>query len=413
MIDVNAAGLQTGSARHPGRLSSSRSTVVWLVVALDIAATITAFILVPDAPDVPIWAAALLTVIVASFGLVGALVATRQPRNAVGWILGVVATALTVATFGQYYATFSLRAFEGRLPGTVALAWLARLPMVPAIVAVVVFIPLLFPDGRLLSRRWRWLVAFDAAVLAASLLPVAFQPGPLSANPAIVNPIGSAAVFGLVGPINDIAPLILLVFAFPMTVLSMVLRYRRGTTIERLQLKWFAAAAIFTGVWFAAPPIGPIPDIGWTLVLVSVSLVPIGIGVAIFRYHLYDIDRIISRTIGYAIVTLTLAVIFAGAILLLQADLAFLTGGNAVAVAASTLLVAALFQPLRRRVQRVVDRRFNRSRYDAERTVALFATRLRDDLDLETLSADVLGAVAQTVSPATVGIWIRQPEAER
>ena len=400
------------ATRNPGRLRGWRSTVVWLVFLIDLAATIAAFVLLPESPDNPLWADALVIFLVASFGLVGALIVTRQPRNPVGWLLGQWATAIAISSFGQNYAVFSVRAFDGHLPGTVASAWLSQLPFMPALLAVLIFVPMLFPDGHLLSRRWRWLVGFEIAVLVISVVPASFQPGPLQNNPAITNPFGIEAVSGLAGPITAVGQVIMLAIAFPMAVVSVVLRYRRRGAIERLQLRWFASAAIFTGAWFAAPSVGPIPDIGWTIGMFSLAFVPIAIGIAIFRYHLYDIDRIISRTIGYAVVTATLAVIFVGAILLLQADLAFLTGGDAVAVAASTLIVVALFQPLRQRVQRVVDRRFNRSRYDAEQTLALFATRLRDSVDLDSLGADVLEVVGRTISPTTVGLWIRQPGVE-
>ena len=401
------------TSREPRPLRGWKAAIVWLVIVVDLVAVAAAFALAGgDQPDLPAWSAAVYVLIVASFGVVGALVVIGRPRNPVGWLLGQWATALAISGLCQYYAAFSVRAHDGRLPGTVVTAWLSQIGFLPSLVAVIIFIPMVFPDGHLLSRRWRWLVWFEIAALVVSVLPAAFQPGPLQNNGAISNPFGIDAMSGLADPIGTFSSVVLLVIAFPMAIVSAVLRYRRGSVIERLQLRWFAAAAIFSGVWFVAPPVGPIVDFGWTLGITSISLVPVAIGIAIFRYRLYDIDRIISRSIAYAVVTVILAAVFGAAILVSEDLLEPLTGGNTLAVAASTLLVVALFQPLRRRVQRVADRRFNRSHYDAERTVAAFAARLRDDVDLEGLSTDVLEVVARTVSPSSLGLWIRQTEVE-
>ncbi|OGO56934.1 MAG: hypothetical protein A2Z32_00995 [Chloroflexi bacterium RBG_16_69_14] len=194
-------------------------------------------------------------------------------------------------------------------------------------------------------------------------------------------------------------------------------RFRRGDPVQRQQVKWLLADAGVAAIFFPLAMVFGQSDsllvvAFWLIGFLAYLALPIAIGIAILRYHLYEIDRIVSRTIGYLIVTVTLAVVFAGAILTFQAVLAPLTGGNSVSVAASTLVAAALFQPLRRRVQTVVDRRFNRTRYDAERTVAAFEAQLRDEVDLESLGADVLRVVAQTVAPTTAGLWIRQSDVE-
>jgi hypothetical protein len=185
--------------------------------------------------------------------------------------------------------------------------------------------------------------------------------------------------------------------------------------VQRQQVKWLLAVAGVATVAFPLAMVFGATDSWWDAAFWAIGVLaylalPVAIGIAVLRYRLYDIDRLVSRTIGYLIVTGAMAVLFVGAVLLLQEVLAPLTSGNTVAVAASTLVVAALFQPLLRRVQRIVDRRFNRARYHAERTVAAFAAQLRDEVDLESLRADVLGVVAQTVAPAAIGLWIRQPE---
>jgi hypothetical protein len=193
-----------------------------------------------------------------------------------------------------------------------------------------------------------------------------------------------------------------------------VWRYRHGASIERQQTRWFASSALLTlvtvGIGFSG--IGPLADGGWLLVLVGLALMPIAIGVAILRYRLYDLDRLVSRTISYGLLTGTLLAAYAGLILVLQDPLGAVTGGNTVAVALSTLVVAALFQPIRLRLQRIVDRRFDRARYDAERTTAEFAKRLREEVDLAALSDELDSTVDKAVAPSHVGLWLR-PRAHR
>ena len=195
------------------------------------------------------------------------------------------------------------------------------------------------------------------------------------------------------------------------SVAAIVIRFRRSVGAEHQQIKWFASAAVveFAAIFvMSAPSVALPPPFDALAAIVLAPLIPIAVGIAILRYRLYDIDRIISRTVSYGAVTGILAVVFVGTILGLQTILASFYSGSSVAVAASTLVVAAIFQPLRRRVQSVVDRRFNRSRYDAERTAAAFSTHLRDEVDLANLNAEVRQVIAATVAPVTVGLWIRQ-----
>jgi hypothetical protein len=202
--------------------------------------------------------------------------------------------------------------------------------------------------------------------------------------------------------------------AMPIAIGASVVRYRRGTVAERQQLKWFGSTAALSVIGLAVAVVGgdlPFSVVAWILAIIGLCLIPVAIAIAILRYRLFEIDRIISRTVSYGAVTGILALVFVGTILVSQTVLASFFSGSSVAVAASTLVVAALFQPLRRRVQSVVDRRFNRSRYDAERTAAAFGARLRDEVELANLSAEVRQVVAVTVAPVTIGLWIRQPDA--
>ncbi len=398
----------SSAAPSSGRLTGWQAALVWLVVAVELVYVVASLFLVPERTTMPLIARAIFALEVASLGIVGALVATRQPRNPIGWILWSAAIAVTWSIAGDDYSTMSLAAAGGIWPGTIWAAWLFGLTFLPAIITVLVFIPLLFPTGHLLSPRWRWVAWFTVVAIIVSILPAAFTPGPLADHATLVNPVGIA----IVGQIKDVlgaANLIGFAIALPLAVASVVLRYRRGTATEREQLKWFAAAVGLTGACFALaiPSIPPLSDIGWIAGIVTISLIPVAIGIAILRYRLYEIDRIISRTLSYAVVTLTLALVFVVVVLGLQGVMEPLTGENTIAVAASTLIVAALFQPLRRRVKSVVDRRFNRARYDAQRTVDAFAGRLRDEVDITNVTADLDATIHAALGPTTLGLWMR------
>ena len=293
------------------------------------------------------------------------------------------------------------------------MSWLTILTWVPAFMLLFLLL-LFFPDGRLPSARWRPVVWIAGAAGVAMLAPNAVALWPyrglllLAAEPAM--------------PTNDTAPataqllqtigVFIILFVGVAGAGALVTRFRRSIRTERQQIKWFATAAVVeVTVLFVMSGVQLPPPFDALAAIVVTPLIPIAIGVAILRYRLYDIDRIISRTVSYGAVTGILALVFIGTILVSQTVLASFFSGSSVAVAASTLVVAALFQPLRRRVQSIVDRRFNRSRYDAERTVAAFSARLRDEVDLANLNAEVRQVVAATVAPVTVGIWIRQPDA--
>ncbi len=355
-----------------------------------------------------------------AFLVVGALIASRRPRNPIGWLyLG----ALTLISFGgsgnvsDQYVYYAVVTRPGSLPAPEWVAWAGLVVLTPAFVTLIFFSLLLFPDGRLPSSRWRPVAV--AAVVAAVVLTLetALAPGPLrAASVALDNPVRidvPAAFVRLTAiPLTLLAALIVVVLVA--SVAAIFLRFRAATGVERQQLKWFAyGAACIPGVGLLAIGLsvmvpqgipGLDPSNLWPL---SVAGIPIATAIAILRYRLYDIDVLIRRTLTYASLSALLLGAYIGGVALLETLLAPLTSGNGVAVAISTLIVVALFQPLRRRIQAAVDRRFFRSRYDAARVLDAFGARLRDEVDLDAVRADLVDAAERTVRPVHASVWIR------
>ena len=283
---------------------------------------------------------------------------------------------------------------------------------VPSMGIALIVLPLVFPTGHLVSSRWRpagWLAA--GAILGLTI-GVAFQPGPNQQAAYLDNPLGFAGLDkGVIGACGT-----LFVVAIATSLSSMVLRFRHAEGEARQQMKWFALAVLGAGTAFAAYAVTSIAGVAApatkgleVFVILSLMTLPIAAGIAILRYRLYDIDRIVSRTISYGIVTALLVATYVLVTLGLQAMLSGVYANNSGAVAATTLLVAALFAPLRRRVQRTVDGRFDRARYDAERTTIALSEQLRDEVDLDTLVRDLNGTVVHVIAPTTIGVWLRHP----
>jgi hypothetical protein len=338
-----------------------------------------------------------------SFATVGAILASRLPANVIGWLLALGGLSFALMSGAGGLADFGLSVHPGSIPAAIWFAWLSQWIWAPAIGAVI-GLGLVYPTGRLLSARWRGVAL--AAVLIIALFAFASAVTPWSdgrfpeQNPLELGSGALTFLDVLLAPAVLIALLVAL-----LAVASLVIRYRRGVSIERAQLRWFAAVAAI-----CLPTLMVGLTLWWPFYIVAnvgFALLPVAIGIAVLRYRLYEIDRLISRTISWAVVTLILGGLFVAVVLVVQALLAPVTRSNELAVAGSTLLVFALFQPLRRRVQRLVDRRFNRSRYDAERTVAAFAERLSDEVDLERLRAEILATVRQTVEPSSISLWLR------
>jgi hypothetical protein len=328
----------------------------------------------------------------------GFVLASRRPENRIGWLFLVAGLGLGLSGFSGAYAVHALVAHPGSWPAGRAFAWLSNwIWVIP--VAMLAFLFLLFPTGYVRSRRWRlaaWFTGGAFALIAACMLIDATRSW---AHPFTLS--GPASPGGLTAVLYGIA-VVLVSVALLVAVVALVVRFVKSSGEERLQLKWCAAAALVLAVVFVAA--------NWVNsaavnVLESLAFVCLwtAIAIAVLKYRLYDIDRIISRTLAYAIVTGLLVGVYAGLVLLATEVLQV---HSTVAVAAATLAAAALFNPLRRRVQRVVDRRFNRARYDGDQTVAAFAARLKDAVDLDSVQVDLAGVVDQALEPAHISVWV-------
>ena len=350
-----------------------------------------------------------------AFATVGALVASRWPRNAIGWIYWWLGFSFSLVGASEEYALYALVTEAGSLPGAEGMLWLTALFGGPLVFTVFALVFLLFPDGRLPSRRWRPVVWLDL-VAVICLVAWAFEPGSLE-NLGLVrvsNPFGIQGAEGLLGTLGWVGLFMTLAVAVAGGV-SLVVRFRGVRGVERQQIKWFAFSGIvFCAVFAAAPFLWSLPASSATawiwpvLFLVGTSTIPAAVGIAILRHRLYDIDLLINRALVYAALTATLLAVYFGGIVLLQRLFVVLTGEQStLAVVASTLAIAALFNPLRRRVQGVVDRRFYRRKYDAAKTLAAFNARLRDQTDLDALGDDLLGVARSTMQPFHVSLWLR------
>jgi hypothetical protein len=355
--------------------------------------------------DIPAFVLATL-----SASTVGALLASRRPRHPVGWLLLGLGLPVALSGVATGYANYGLMARPGSLP---AADWAALYHGVSilAALAALQFVLLLTPTGSLPSPRWRWWprVAAGAAVVAlATSLLLPFDP-PYQATP---NPLEVLALAGLLRPLSNLTWAVT-ALGLPVAAVSLLLRFRRARGVERQQLRWLVLAAALAAAVLAATLlalavglVGSTGDevlLGWVSAVV-LGLMPLATGAAILRYRLYDLDRIVSRTVAYGLLTVLLgggyAVVVLGLGQLLGRD-------STLVVAGATLAVAALFQPARRRVQGAVDRRFNRRRYDAARTIQGFSTRLREQVDLDALTAELLVVADQTMQPTRVSIWLR------
>ena len=364
----------------------------------------------PDAHVFDWWLGNALVVIDAT---VGAVVASRRSENAVGWLLCLSGVAVSSSSFASQYAIYALLARPGSLPAGEVLAWVASW-LLPVMIGSQLFYLLLFPTGRLPGRRWRWLARLAVAFILVGAVLAALSPGAyLGALGPIRNPIGIEGFTGIYKAVLYVmAPLL-----YTAVAASLIVRLRRARGVERQQIKWLAygAAAFAAGIVLLIIPLATETPRwfewgGEAVFTLAGTAVPISMGVAILRYRLYDIARIINRTLVYGSLTATLALFYAGCVFSLQYAFRALTGQESqLAVVASTLVIAALFQPLRRGVQVFIDRRFYRRRYDAAKTLEAFGARLRDEVDPGTLTDEVLGIVRETVQPTHASLWLRNP----
>jgi hypothetical protein len=351
-----------------------------------------------------------------SYAPVGALVAARRPANPVGWLLCLYGFALSIGHFSAQYAIYTLLAHPNSLPVGEALAWIASW-ILPPIIGLQVFSFLLFPTGKLPSKRWRWLAWLTVAFVIVGVISSAFSFGANAGLGPIPNPLGIEGFSNVYDMVFNVLPIL-----YVAVTTSLFVRLRRAIGVERQQIKWFAyaVAATIIGITFAYM----IPDtidtplwferVGFALNIAVTPAIPISMGIAILRYRLYDIDFIINRTLVYGALTAILAAHYFVSIVLMQLVFVELTGQRStLAVVASTLVIAALFNPFQRWVQAFVDRRFYRRKYDAAKTLEAFSAKLRDETDLDALSDDLVGVVRETMQPAHVSLWLRPDAATK
>jgi hypothetical protein len=343
-----------------------------------------------------------------AFAAVGCVIALRQPGNTIGWLFLGAAVTTGLGSLASSYADYWVDGQTGPdLLGKTA-AWYGSLSWIPWILAPATFLLLLFPDGHLLSRRWLG-VAWCAGVgMAGLFVTQGLAPGGLEDYPQVTNPYGVHSA--IVDPFVGLSFLLTAVGVVGSSA-SLIVRFHRAHGELREQIKWLAFAGVVAAVTLV---IGTVTydDVGAAVanaaIMIGVLCLPLAAGIAILHYRLYDIDVVVNRALVYGALTATLAAGYLGGVLLLQLVLSGVTGGSGLAVAASTLAVAALFRPARARIQEAVDRRFYRRKYDAQRTLEGFSARLRDQVDLAALSSDLSGVVKETLQPAHVTLWLRE-----
>ena len=422
------------------RATSWLAWCLWvLCVALISFALLFYFLASPtSATDTPPTLTALFRIMSLAFPTVGALVASRRPENPIGWIFCGTGLLYGVQAFASGYADYALLERTGSLPGGEFLAWISRWIGVPVLPLAGALLVLLFPNGKLLSRNWQpvvWVAACGSAMLALS---AALAPGPLSFQPTFDNPLGLGGAIGKLGP-SESSPLFdqpslakpadtkintgvveifvrvgffFVLVSWLFAVAAMITRMDQARGAERQQLKWFVYTVALLVVGFLAALLGfGQHSVAWNIGIAAFNFLPIAAGIAILRYRLYDIDVVINRTLVYGVLTAALALVYVGSIVLFQGLFHALSGETSqLAVVASTLAIAALFVPLRRRVQAFIDRRFYRRKYDVAETLQAFNVRLRNDVDLDSVADDLVEVVQETMQPAHVSLWLRPPE---
>ena len=394
----------------------SASWLAWSLCVLSLALTALSLLLLARSishPGVHVfdhWLDSTLAAIV--FSTVGAVIAPRiPPHNPIGWLFCAVGLLFAVTHFTGEYAIYTLLAAPGSpLPGGEAAAWFTSWLWIPQLGSVVLVV-LLFPDGRLPSRGWRWFAWLSVLLVLIGALLSAISPGPISVGLGpIRNPLGVESLPSFIKVVERVVNTLL--FA---AVISLFIRLRRARGLEGQQIKWFVYATALTicgGIvtYPVSEAIGSqwLKWIGFVPFIVGVMAIPISMGIAIMRYRLYDIDILINRTLVYGSLSATLVALYFGGIVVSQRVFVFLTGEQStLAVVASTLLIAALFGPLRGRIQVFIDRAFYRNKYDARQTLEAFSVKLRDETDLEALNEDLVGVVRETMQPAHVSLWLR------
>jgi hypothetical protein len=386
----------------------------WTMWATSLALTALSLLLLvlnfshPDVPIYPYWLENILFTV--GYSTVGAVIASRSSLgNSIGWLFCAIGLSFGVIHFSAEYAIYALLAQPETLMGGEAAAWILSWAWVLA-VGFIVFLALLFPDGRLPSRRWRWFAWLSLLLIITGAVWGAFTPGAILSLGQINNPLG---VEGLPN-VWELTQTLMLTLIF-VSAASLFMRLRAASGVERQQIKWFTYTAVVASsaallTYTISEPMGALwlKWVGYVVMQVALICMPISMGIAILRYRLYEIDILINRTLVYGSLTAVLVALYFGVIVVLQSLFVSLTGQQStLAVVASTLLIAALFTPLRRHIQSFIDRRFYRSRYDARKTLEALSAKLRDETDLAALSEDLVGVVRETMQPAHVSLWLR------
>ncbi len=365
------------------------------------------------------WLAHAVTAI--AFSTIGAVVASRRPDNPIGWLFCTIGLLAAIVLLSSEYAAYALLAQPGTLPGGLAMAWVRSWLWVPYL-GLFLLLFLVFPEGWPPTPALRWFTALVLVVMADGTVLAAFSPGRIDAiGGAVENPLGMKSLRGI-GTNSAVGPVESLLYALGiLAAASLFARMRRSKGVERQQLKWFAyATVVLVGGGALAFTISEatglrsLGEIGSILTIVGLAGLPMAVGMAVLRYRLYNIDLLINRTLVYGSLTAVLAAVYVGSVVLLQGLFQTLTGEQTqLAVVVSTLVIAALFNPLRRRIQSFIDRRFYRSKYDAAKTLEAFSARLRDETDLDALCEDLMGMVQETMQPSHVSLWLRPDTAPK
>jgi hypothetical protein len=431
-------GARVQDQRVGGINTRTASWLAWSLAGLSVVmfvVSVALYVLVRAAQETPstdTLSDLLLYMIFLAFPIVGALIASRRPRNPIGWICLAAGFFWMLNAFMEGGGAYWQAAAPKPVSYLVVIDALSLWMWIPPVGLLGIYLILLFPDGRLPSRTWRPLVWLAGAVIVLASLGISLAPGPLEGHPGVRNPFGLEGHPWIGGA--TLVIILLLPVCILASALSLILRYRRSGGEQREQIKWIAFAASFVGMVYLSSLVtelifapetltgtgSTLPlwvEVQRNLLMLSYAGVPVAVGFAVLKYRLYDIDVVINRTLVYGALTATLVVLYFGGIVVLQRVFVALTGEKStLAVVASTLVIASLFNPLRRRIQSFIDRRFYRSKYDAAKTLEAFSAKLRDETDLDALSDDLVGVVRETMQPAHVSLWLRpdtRPKAEQ
>ena len=382
-----------------------RAIVAWGIFAFALMVSIASLVAVEQS----VLSLVTYTAVPLTFGGIGAFLSTRVPGNPIGTILLVAGLGFAVMVGTWTWLPIGVTGPTTN-PFAILVGLLGTVLFIPTLVLVLVGVPLLFPDGRFVSPRWRWVAIATAIVVAVTEVRTLLETAYLMNQPSLPNPFYLAGAEAVLGTIDDIETVVGIPL-FGLAVSSLVLRYRRADDVARHQIRWLAAASavavVAFGISFVIPPEAAafLQSLGF----LSLNAIPLAIGIAVVRYRLYEIDRLISRGISYGLVTVVLLATYVAVVLVLQGPLGTMFGTQTVTVAISTLVVAGLFQPVRSRIHRAVDRRFDRARVDTERTAAAFSDRLRDQVDIDAVVDDLAATASGAVRPARIKVWLRGP----